>query len=360
MIGRNRRGNRQANMKARIGIATAVLVGGSAVGVAAVAAASHNGPATTTTAKSEGFALNFHHRISEQVALASALNTWGASHQQSFTTLAQMQSMRTFTQVWHHRTQFAAQRGIVVLATRHFLLVKSANGALHLWWLNGATKFANVGNTAMGMTAMTGSTTVAQAAMVANNMQPAAVTMAGSTAVVNQMAAPVAKPTTVTVSTGNVTITITITSTTATVTQPVTTPTVVATPTATPTVTPTVAATPTATATLSATPTAKPTVPVATPTVPVATPTVPVATPTMTATQSTFTATRGIQRGDLVFVAGVRVHGFLIAKLVLFAAPTTVTPTPTPTVTSTVIGTPTAVPSGVQPTSTSSFTGAKS
>ena len=357
MIGRNRRGNRQANMKARIGIATAVLVGGSAVGVAAVAAASHNGPATTTTAKSEGFALNFHHRISEQVALASALNTWGASHQQSFTTLAQMQSMRTFTQVWHHRTQFAAQRGIVVLATRHFLLVKSANGALHLWWLNGATKFANVGNTAMGMTAMTGSTTVAQAAMVANNMQPAAVTMAGSTAVVNQMAAPVAKPTTVTVSTGNVTITITITSSTATVTQPVTTPTVVATPTVTPTATATVTAKPTATTTLAATPSATPTL-AATPT---ATPTLlPVPTPTMTATQSTFTATRGIQRGDLVFVAGVRVHGFLIAKLVLFAAPTTVTPTPTPTVTSTVIGTPTAVPSGVQPTSTSSFTGAKS
>jgi len=354
MIGRNRRGNRQANMKARIGIATAVLVGGSAVGVAAVAAASH-GPATTTSATSAGFALNFHHRISEQAALASALNTWGSSHQQSFTTLAQMQSMRTFTQVWHHRTQFAAQRGIVVLATRHFLLVKSANGALHLWWLNGATKFANVGNTAMGMTAMTGSTTVAQAAMVANNMQPAAVTMAGSTAVVNQMAAPVAKPTTVTVSTGNVTITITITSTTATVTQPVTTPTVVATPTATPTVTPTVAATPTATATVSATPTAKPTVtPTATPTL------VPVPTPTMTATQSTFTATRGIQRGDLVFVAGVRVHGFLIAKLVLFAAPTTVTPTPTPTVTPTVTVTPTAIPTGVQPSSTSSFSGSKS
>jgi hypothetical protein len=324
--------------------------------VAAVAAASH-GTATTTTAKSAGFALNFHHRISEQVALASALNTWGSSHQQSFTTLAQMQSMRTFTQVWHHRTQFAAQRGIVVLATRHFLLVKSANGALHLWWLNGATRFANVGNTGMGMTAMTGSTTAAQAAMVANNMQPAAVTMAGSTAVVNQMAAPVAKPTTVTVSTGNVTITITITSTTATVTQPVTTPTVVATPTVTPTATATVTAKPTATTTLAATPSATPTL-AATPT---ATPTLlPVPTPTMTATQSTFTATRGIQRGDLVFVAGVRVHGFLIAKLVLFAAPTTVTPTPTPTVTPTVTVTPTAIPTGVQPSSTSSFTGSKS
>jgi hypothetical protein len=67
--------------------------------------------------------------------------------------------------------------------------------------------------------------------------------------------------------------------------------------------------------------------------------------------------THGIQRGDLVFVEGVRVHGFLIAKLVLFAAPTTVTPTPTPSVTSTTTVTPTGVPTGVQPTSTSSFTG---
>lgn len=356
MIGRNRRGNRQANMKARIGIATAVLVGGSAVGVAAVAAASHG--TATTTASSAGFTLNFHHRISEQTALASALGTWGASHQQSFTTLAQMQQMRDFNQVWnqHHRTMFAAQRGIVVLATKKFLLVKSANGALHLWWLNGHTVFQNVSNTAMGMTAMTGNTAAAQAAMLANNMTPAAVTMAGSTAVVNQMAAPAAKPTTVTVSTGTVTITITITSSTATVTQPVTTPTVIATPTATATATPTATATVKPTATATATPTAMAT-PTATPTV-IATP-----TPTMTATQSTFTATQGVARGDLVFVAGVRVHGFLIAKLVLFAAPTTVTPTPTPSVTSTVTVTPTStatVPGTPVPSSTSSFTGTKS
>jgi hypothetical protein len=353
MIGRNKRGNRQANMKARLGIATAVLVGGSAVGVAAVAAASH-GPTTTTAAESDAFTLHFSHRISEQQALASALSTWGSSQQQSFTSLEQMQPMRTFWQGWHHRTQFAVQRGVVVLATKKFLLVKSANGALHLWWLNGNTRFANVSNTATGMIAMTGSTTAAKAAMLTNNITPAAVTMAGSTAAVNQMAAPVAKPTTITVSTGTVTITITITSSTATVTQPVTTPTVIATPTATPTATattPTVAPTatvtakPTATATAVATPTATPTV--------VATP-----TPTMTATQSTFRANHGIQRGDLVFVAGVRVHGFLVAKLVLFAAPTTVTPTPTPSVTVT----PTAIPTGVQPTatSTSSFTGTKS
>ena len=347
MIGRNKRGNRQANMKARLGIATAVLVGGSAVGVAAVAAASHHGPAATT-AQSAGFTLNFHHTISEQTALASALSTWGASQQKqqrSFTTLAQMQPMRTFSQVWQHHTQFAAQRGIVVLATHKFLLVKSANGALHLWWLNGATKFANVSSTVTGMAAMTGSTTAAKAAMVTNNMTPAAVTMAGSTTAVNQMAAPVAKPTTITVDTGTQVITITITSATATVTQPVTTPTVITTPTA--TATPTVAPTATATPTAIATPTAKPTV--------VATP-----TPTMTATQSTFTKTRGVARGDLVFVAGFRTHGQLVAKLVLFAAPTTVTPTPT--VTPTVTVTPTAIPTGVQPTSTStaSFTGTKS
>jgi hypothetical protein len=347
MIGRNKRGNRQANMKARLGIATAVLVGGSAVGVAAVAAASH-GPTTTTAAQSDAFTLHFSHRISEQQALASALSTWGSSQQNSFTSLEQMQPMRTFWQGWHHRTQFAVQRGVVVLATKKFLLVKSANGALHLWWLNGNTRFANVSNTAPGMIAMTGSATAAKAAMLTNNITPAAVTMAGSTAAVNQMAAPVAKPTTITVSTGTVTITVTITSSTATVTQPVTTPTVIATPTATattPTVAPTATVTATPTATAVATPTATPTV--------VATP-----TPTMTATQSTFRANHGIQRGDLVFVAGVRIHGFLVAKLVLFAAPTTVTPIPTPSVTVT----PTAIPTGVQPTatSTSSFTGTKS
>jgi hypothetical protein len=354
MIGRNKRGNRQANMKARLGIATAVLVGGSAVGVAAVAAASHS--PSTSAASSAGFTLHFRHTISEQTALASALSTWGSSQQKSFNTLAQMQPMRTFSQVMRHHTQFAAQRGIVVLATRKFLLVKSANGALHLWWLNGGTRFANVSNTMTGMAAMTGSTTAAQAAMVTNNMTPAAVTMAGSTTTVNQMAAPVAKPTTITVSTGTVTITITITSSTATVTQPVTTPTVVATPTATataPTVAPTATATAKPTVTATATPTAVAT-PTATPTV-VATP-----TPTMTATQSTFRANHGIQRGDLVLVTGFRVHGFLIAKLVLFAAPTTVTPTPTPSVTSTVTVTPTGIPTGVQPTSTSSFTGNKS
>jgi hypothetical protein len=311
MKSRSRRGNRQAAMKARLGIATAVLVGGGAIGVAAVAATSHG--TAPTTAESAGFTLNFHHTISEQQALSSALSTWGQSQQKSMTTLAEMAPMRTFSQFWSHHTEFAAQRGVVVLATKKFLLVKSADRQLHLWWLNGATKVRNVSASATGMAAMTGNAVAATAAMKTSNMTPAVVTMAGSTSVVSQMAAPVSKPTTITVDTGNQVITITITSTTATVTQPATT---------TATTTPVVTATATSTAT--ATPTAT-------------------AVPAVTATkQPTMMATAGVARGDLVFVVGVRSHGKLIAQLVLFAAPATAKPAPTVTSTSTVTPAPAA------------------
>jgi len=358
-MGRNRRGNRQASMKARLGIATAVLISGGAVGVAAVAANNH-GPATTTE-QAAGFIMNFHHRISEQAALSSALATWGTSQQQSMRTLAQMVPMRTFSQVWHRHTLLAAQRGVVVLATKRFLLVKSANGGLHLWWLNGRTVFQNVSASPTGMTAMTGNNTAAVQAMVHQNMAPAAAVMAGSTAVVTQMAAPVAKPTVITVDTGTSVITITITSSTATVTQPVTTTattTPAGTPTAAPTGTPTGAPTVTVTPVVTTTTPAVTTTPMAT-TTPVATKT-PVATPTptATATQPVFTATQGVARGDLVFIAGVRTHGFLVAQLVLFSAPATTTPTPS--VAPTVTGTPpvTAIPTVTGTSST--FSGNKS
>jgi hypothetical protein len=316
MIGRNRRGSRQASMKARIGIATAVLVGGSAVGVAAVAAASHG--SATHNAQSAGFTLNFHHAISEQVALSSALSTWGSSQQNSLNTLTRMQSMPTFTQTWRHRTEFAAQRGVVVLATKKFLLVKSKNGALHLWWITGGTKFANVSNSQTGWAAMTGSTAAATAAMVQNNLTPATTTLAGTTTAVSQLAAPVARPTTVTVNTGTVVVTVTISTTTATVTAPITT---------------------TTTSTV-----------------------VPMTTTPFKTRQWNWTATKGVQRGDLVFVAGERVHGFLIAKLVLFAPPTTgVTPTPTPSVSVTPSATSSAIPTPtVTGTSMSTVSGSHS
>jgi hypothetical protein len=344
----------RTSMKARLGIATAVVVGGGAIGVAVVAGGSHNGG--EPSAQSAAFAISqFHHTMSQETALSTAMNELQSSQSKAMTTLARMAPMRDFSEVWagsrHHRTQLAAQRGIVELATKHFLVVKSANGQVHLWWLKG-TKFANVSSSTTGMVAMTGNNTAATAAMVSNNMTPAAVTMAGSTTAVSQMTAPVAKPATITIQTGTETITITITPSTATVT----------TPTASPTATSTVTATPTATATVS--PTATATVsPTATATVsPTATATVsPTATPT---TQSVWTRTDGVARGDMVMVVGERVHGQLIAKLVLFAAPTTTTTaTATPTVSTTVKPTSTAtttVTPTVEPTSTGAVTGTHS
>ena len=48
------------------------------------------------------------------------------------------------------------------------------------------------------------------------------------------------------------------------------------------------------------------------------------ATATPMTTMPTTTAAKTVARGDLVFVVGVRSHGNLIAKLMLFAAPATV------------------------------------
>ena len=300
MNSRNRRRNRQASMKARLGIAAAVLAGGGAAGVAV--AASHSGSATTTV-DNAGYVLNFHHTVSEQQALTSALNMWNSNQSRSLTALAQMAPMRTFSQFTWHRTQFAAQRGVVVAATKQFIIVKSANGKLELWWLNHWTKQKNVTANPTGMVAMTGNNVAAHTAATTGNTAPMAATMAGSAAVVNQMAAPVTKPITITVSTGTETITITITQTTATVAP-------------TPTTTGTGMAAPTGMATATATAT-------------------PMATMT---TMPTTTAAKTVARGDLVFVVGVRSHGKLTAELILFSVPktaVTTTPTNTATVTTT-------------------------
>ena len=299
MIGRNRRGIRQASMKVRLGIAAVVLAGGGAIGAVAVAASSSSAPAT---AQSAGFTMNFRHPVSQQDALSAALTGWTRSQQRSMQTLARMAPMRNFVEVRKGHTVFAAQRGVVALATRHWLLVKSANGSLHLWLLNNKTAVKNVANSAVGTAAMTGNTAATTAAMQQNNMAPAAAVMAGTANVAAMNATP--RPVTFTVSvTGtNVTLTITVTPTTATV-APMT----------------TMAAQTMATQTGTAM--------------------------TMTpARQPVFAATNHIARGDLVLVAGVVKNHFLWAQLVLFSAPAMVTPVPTAT--ATVTGTPTAAPTG--------------
>jgi hypothetical protein len=295
MIGRNMRGIRQASMKARLGIAAVVLAGGGAIGAVAVAAGSHSTP---TAAQSAGYSMTFRHPISQQQALSSALSTWATSQQKSLATLARMAPVKNFATVRKGHTTFAVQRGVVALATKHWLLVKSSNGSLHLWLLNGRTQVKNVANNAAGTAAMTGSAPATTAAMRQGNMAPAAAVMAGTANVAAMNATP--KPVTFTVAVAgtNVTLTITVTPSTATV-KPMTTM-----------AAQTMAAQTGTAMTMAA------------------------------AKQPVFAATNHIARGDLVLVTGVVRNHFLWAQLVLFSAP--MKPTPTPTATAT----PTATPTG--------------
>jgi hypothetical protein len=314
MIERNKRGIRNVGVKARLAVAAAVLVGGGAAGVVALAA-NHGGSAAaaTATAESAGFTRSFHHTISEPMALTEALNGEGMSWQESMTTLADMTPMRTFSQFQHRHTMFAVQRGIVLLATRKFIVVRSANDAIHLWWLSGATRVRDVGSSASGMAAMTGSYPATNSAMSTGDMIPTENVVAGSTSVVSQLTTPVARPTTITINTGGQVITITVASSTATVTEP--------------------------TSMMAAQTMESATMP----------------DQTFRTRQSAWWATRGVQRGDLVLIAGTRTHGKLKAELVLFAAPLDSMPTPSVSPTS-MFPTQTAVPTAI-PTPDTSISG---
>jgi hypothetical protein len=62
---------------------------------------------------------------------------------------------------------------------------------------------------------------------------------------------------------------------------------------------------------------------------------------------------RVLNRGDIVFIFGEKVHGQLVAQLVLFVAPLKITTTPTPTVAPSMTATSTTVPA---PTTTVTVT----
>ena len=167
----------------------------------------------------------------------------------------------------------AVQRGIVVLATKKFLILQSANGSLHLWLLSGNTKFQNVSSTTAGTQALTANTSATQQAMTSGNMIPATTLLAGSptTAAALLTPTPAAQTVTVQVANTSLTVTVTVTRSTATVTQTATTP-------------------------ATSMPTWSPT----------------------TFTQNAWLPMRGLARGDLALVAGTRSHWTLHAQLVLF------------------------------------------
>jgi len=283
-------------VKTRVGIATAILAGG-AVAAGAVVAANHGAVATVTSAAYSSHAAN------EGTILSSAMSNWSWSRQASYAQLARLTQARQFSQVRHRGTTVAIQRGIVVLATRKFLILQSANGSLHLWLLSGGTKFQNVSNTMAGTMALTASTSAARQAMTSGNMIPATSLLAGSptTAAAMLTPAPATQTVTVQVANTNLTVTVTVTRSTATVSQ--------------------------------------------TATMPQAT--MPAWHP-VTFTQNAWRATHALARGDLALVIGTRSHRTLRARLVLFTPLSTAavggnagagaTPTASPT------ATPTAAP----------------
>ena len=270
MMARDRRNGkgRQATMKARAGIATAVMVAGAAAAGAVVAT---NHPAGPAAVRPAAYASGFS---SEGTVLSSALSTWSWSRQSAYSQLARLTQARQFSQTWHNGRLLAVQRGIVVLATRRFLILRSSNGSLHLWLLSGATRFQNVSGTTAGTQALTASTSATQQAMRAGNMIPATTLLAGSPTTAAAMLTPAATPQTVTVRVANtdLTVTVTVTRNTATVAQTATTP-------------------------AAAMPAPSP----------------------VTFTQNAWQTTASVARGDLALVVGTRSHWTLHARLVLFA-----------------------------------------
>ena len=271
MMARARR-NGKSSVKTRVGIATALLAGG-AVAAGAVLASSHG---AATTATSAAYSSSYNGNVGS--TLSSAMGNWNWSRQNSYNQLAQLTQVRQFGQSMHKHKMLAAQRGIVVLATRKFLIVQSANGSLHLWLLSGRTRFQNVSNTMAGTTALTASTSAARQAMSSGNMIPATSLLAGSptTAAAMLTPTPAAQTVTVQVANTNLTVTVTVTRTMATVSQTATTP-------------------------LNGMPTWSP----------------------ITFTQNAWLAPNQVARGDLVLVVGTRSHWTLKAQLVLFAPLTT-------------------------------------
>jgi hypothetical protein len=300
MMARNRRYGR--SRKATLaGIATAAVLGSGAIAVAAMAASSgSHGLAAAPAAHIARF-------DNEGTMLSTALADWNSSRQNSYSQLAQMTSMRNYSQTSHQGKTLDVQRGIVVLATKQFIILQSSNGSLHLWLVTGATKFQNVSNTTAGTAALTANTSATQQAMQSGNMIPATTLLAGSPITAATMLTPAAKPESVTVQVAgtDLTVTVTVSQSTATVNQTATTP-------------------------ANAMPTSM------------------ASTTTMNAWQTV----NSLARGDLAVIAGTRSHHMLHAQLVLF------TPLSTSMVGGTTGGTATGTTgTGTTGTTTSSTTG---
>jgi hypothetical protein len=286
MMGRNRRGpagRRRSNLKARLGIATAVVVGGGAIGAVALATTSHP---STTAAQSVGYHKQYSYYGNQANYLAAGLNAYSWSHARAFSYFSHLANTNRETEMWRGHSKFAFERGTVVLATKKFLLIRAANGSLNVWWLSWGTKVTNVAASMTGTTALTGSTSAAGAAM-SGQMAPATAMLTGNVTAAQKVLAPTTTTVTVNVVGTGITVSVKVTSNMATVAQNNT-----------------------------------------------------------WWRQPAMTTIGGVKRGDLVFIAGTRANWALHAKVILIektsmTTPTTAPTTPVPTTTPTVIPSPT-------------------
>ncbi len=292
MMGRNRRGpagRRGSNLKARLGIATAVVVGGGAIGAVALATTSHP---STTAAQSAGYRSSYSSYNNESYNLAAGLNDFSWSQARAFTYFSHLTNTSRETEVWNGHSKLAFERGTVVLATQKFLLIRAANGSFNVWWISGGTKVTNVAASQTGTAALTGSTWAANAAM-SGSMAPATAALTGNTTAAQQVLAPTTTTVTVNVAGTNITVSVTVKNNVATVAQ----------------------------------------------------------NNTVT-TQPALTTIGGVQRGDLVFIAGSREHWALHAKVILIEKTpmiTTTAPTTTPTSSTTTTTPTTTTPAASSP-----------
>jgi len=277
MMGRNRRypaGGRRTNLKARLGIATAVVVGGGAIGAVALATTSHP---STTAAQSVGYHRHYSYYGNQANDLAAGLNDYSWSHARAFSYFSNLANTNRETEMWSGHSKLAFERGTVVLATKKFVLIRAANGSFNVWFLSGGTRVTNVSTSMTGTTALTGSTWAAGAAMN-GQMAPATAMLTGNTTAAQQVLAPTAATVTVNVVGTGVTVSVTVTRNVATVQQNSTWQ----------------------------------------------------QNNTMWR-QPAMTTAADLQRGDLVFLAGTRSHWQLHAKVILIEKTPMMTPTTTPT-----------------------------
>jgi hypothetical protein len=273
MMGRNRRSpavRRGSNLKARLGIATAVVVGGGAIGAAAVATISHPSvPAAAAAGYSQSYGWsNSYNRQANY--LSYGLSDYGWSHSRAFSNFAHLTNTGRETDLRRGRTTFAFERGTVVLATPRFVVIRAANGQFNVWFLSGGTHVTSVATSMAGTTAMTGSSWAASQAMN-GSMTPMTNILTGSTTAAQRVLAPTATTVSVHIYGTNITVSVKVTANTATVQQG-----------------------------------------------------------TTWWRQNAMMMTHGLQRGQLVFIAGTRTWYKLQAKVILIEKNPMMTTTPTP------------------------------